>query len=163
MWPVIDPTASILQLDPNLSTPLAGKVESQVGWYKGLQVAYLDGGRIPTKVVKDASGNDVVSLAVMDAAILNPSGSSFSAVTLSRAILFPAAPGDDGWSPLVRLHNVNLANLGGKKVGDYNGICQAGQTNCPASYIPYIDPVTKGPSLAAASFNTLFIVAPPQQ
>ncbi len=152
MWPVIDPTANILQFDTALSTPVAGTVESAVGWYKGLEVRYLDGGRIPTKVVTDASGGSVTSLVVMDAAIINPS-SGFSAVTAQKAIVFPAAPGDDAWSPLVRLHNFALPS--GKKIGDYNGICQAGQT-CPASYIP-------AASIAVASFNTLFIVAPPQQ
>ena len=69
-----------------------------------------------------------------------------------------SSPGEAGktiaWSPLVRLHNFPLPS--GKKIGDYNGICQAGQTGCPASYIP-------AASIAVASFNTIFIVAPPQQ
>jgi hypothetical protein len=152
MWPVIDPTAEILKFDTGLSTPVGGTFDSSVGWYKGLQVRYMDGGRIPTKIVTDGAGNQITSLVVMDAAIVNPT-TGFSAVTAQKAIIFPAAPGDDAWSPLVRLHNFALPS--GKKIGDYNGICQAGQT-CPASYIP-------AASIAVASFNTLFIVAPPQQ
>ena len=153
MWPVIDPGATLLPFDATLSAPTGGAFSSSLGWFKGLQVRYLDGGRVPTRVVTDATGNSVTSLVVMDAAIINPS-SGFSAVTAQKAIVFPASPGDDAWSPLVRLHNFALPS--GKKLGDYNGICQAGQTGCPASYIP-------AASIAVASFNTIFIVAPPQQ
>ena len=153
MWPVIDPTAYVVPFDTALSTPLA-PFGASLGWYKGLQLRYLNGGRVPTRTVPDPAdpAKIITSLVVMDAAILNPA-SGFSSVITQKAVVFPAAPGDDAWSPVVRLHNFALPS--GKKLGDYNGICPLGQT-CPASYIP-------AASIQATSFNTIFVVAPPQQ
>ena len=153
MWPVIDSSAFVYPLDPSLST--ATKEVVNLGWYKGLQLRYLDGGPIPTRDLPDPADptRTARTLVVMDAAIEN-AGGAFSPVTVPKGIVFPAAPGDDAWSPIVRLHN--FAVPAGKKIGDYNGICQPGQTGCPASYIP-------AASIATSSFNTIFVVAPPQQ
>ena len=152
LWPVIDSAAYVYPLDPALSK--SSKQVVNLGWYKGLQLRYLDGGAIPTKDVPDPAdpNKTIKTLVVMDAAIEN--AGSFSSVTVQKGIVFPAAPGDDAWSPVVRLHNFSVPS--GKKIGDYNGICQLGQTGCPASYIP-------AASIATSSFNTIFVVAPPQQ
>jgi hypothetical protein len=155
MWPVIDPNAVVNSFS-SLSSSTDPGWGPKVGWYNGLLLNYLDGGEVPTKQVTDSHGNPVTTLVTMEAAIVNPSSGSYSNVTDPSVVVFPVSPGDfaNGWSPIVRLHNFKAAS--GKAVSYYNGICATGQANCPATYIPAV-------SISASSYNTIFVVAPPQQ
>lgn len=135
LWAPIDMTSNVMAL-PGAAQPVG------TGWYEGLQLKYLDGGRIPV----DGDGNVVA----MDGVIVN--GASFASVTDSQVVLLPAQPGQDAYSPVVRLRQFTLPP--GGKAGDVVGICAAGASSCPANYVR-IESTT-------ASFNTIFIVSTPQ-
>lgn len=139
VWLPMDPGAAFFDLTMTQAPmPLA--------WYKGLQMGAVGGAG--NAIPQNADG----SFMTMDGAIINV-GSTFSKPTDNKAVVLPYAPGDPKYSPIVVLHNFTAAT--GKKVGDYKGICQKGQT-CPASYILATD-VAKG-----FPFSTIFIVASAQ-
>ena len=118
MWPVIDSTADLKPLSPNST------FTSSVGWYKGLQFAFLDGGAVPA----DASGNNLVP---MEGVIVVASGAATPAsASVDRAVILPFVPGESGYSPIVRLHRVNGT------VGSYTSVCTGsvcGATEAPAT------------------------------
>jgi hypothetical protein len=134
VWLQMDPSAAFFDLT---NKPAA----MPMGWFRGLQLGLI-GGR-PSRIPQDASG----SFVFMEGAIVNPSATKFAQPTDARAVVLPFPAGDPKFSPLVHLHNFALPP--GKKLGDYAGICQAGQT-CPASYIKTSD--------FGAAFNTIFII-----
>jgi hypothetical protein len=136
LWAPIDMTVNIMALGTSLAAPVA------TAWYDGLQLNYLDGGRIPV----DPDGNVVA----MDGVILN--GASFANAYDNKAVLLPAVPGDDSYSPVVRLRQFSMPS--GKAPGDFVGICPTGATNCPSNYVKM--------ESTTASFNTIFIVSIPQ-
>jgi hypothetical protein len=119
-------------------------------WFKGLLGYYVDGGPVPV----DGSGNVIP----MDGVIINPAGSSsFANVFDDSAVILPAQPGEDAYSPVVRLLQYRADS--GKKAGDYVGICARGATGCPANYVKIED--TDQPT-NPVSHDTIFIVAQPQ-
>ena len=126
------------------STVPAAPLPTNAFWFRGLQAGYLSGGQIPT----DSSGN----LVAMDGVLVSPSGGSFSAVTTDKAVLLPFQPGDDGYSPIVRLHEISVA-----KLGDVTGVCPLGVPSCPSNYVSLSDP-----KLSKDAFNTILIAASPQ-
>lgn len=136
VWLVGDLSATFFDLNGNIAQmPLA--------WFKGLLIGAVGG---PGNAIP-LDPNDATKFRFMDGAIQNPPG-AFSSVTDPKAIVLPYKPGEPGYSPLVHLHNFTLP--GGKKIGDYKGICTPGQTGCPPNYIQ---------DLSGAAFNTVFIVA----
>ncbi|MBS2022153.1 MAG: hypothetical protein JST92_07055 [Deltaproteobacteria bacterium] len=153
LWPIIDPTVDV----PALTGAIDPTFGPRLGWYKGLYLKYLDGGRIPTALVQDpAFPNDpskqIKVLLPMEGVILDPAGSSsFALPTDAKAVLAPAVPGDDAYSPILRLHDFRLPT--GKKLGDYTGICTV--KPCAANLVDI--------TLAGNAFNTIFIVSAPQQ
>ena len=138
VWMIFDPSVVVLSA--------AGGTVLDVPsfWFRGLLANYLSGGRIP----QDAQGN----LTGMDGVILDPTGSAFALPTDAKAVLLPYQPGDDGYSPIVRLHDYHLPS--GKKLGDYTGVCPVGVTTCPANFVKLSD--------AGNVFNTILIAASPQ-
>ena len=136
LWAVVDRFGAAL----NPGSP-ALTAELQPGWYRGLALGYLDGG----KVAVDASGN----LVAMDGVILNPAAPAApSKATDAKVILLPFVPGEAGYSPLVRLHTFTLP--AGKTPGSYTGLCAG--TGCAATDVD-LTLATK------AASSTLFIVA----
>jgi hypothetical protein len=111
-------------------------------WFKGLLGFYVDGGPVPV----DSTGNVIA----MDGIIVN--GSSFANAFDANAVILPALPGEDAYSPVVRLRQFSAES--GKKAGDYVGICATGATGCPGNYVKM--------ESTTDSFNTIFIAAQPQ-
>jgi hypothetical protein len=84
---------------------------SQGGWYRGLQVAWLDGGSVSV----DEAGN----LKVMDGVLVSPpTGAPASEVPV---YLFAAQPGEAGWSPVVRLRTFTATTA--RPASSYTGLC----------------------------------------
>jgi hypothetical protein len=87
------------------------------GWYKGLQLAWLDGGPVTVVTEEIAEGKTSDNVKLMDGVLVSgASGSSDPA-----QYLFSAKPGDADWSPLVRLRTFTAP--GGKKPSEYTGLC----------------------------------------
>ncbi|MFP2924081.1 hypothetical protein ACLESO_02455 [Pyxidicoccus sp. 3LG] len=84
---------------------------SQGGWYRGLQLAYLDGG--PVQV--DEAGN----VKVMDGVLVSPP--TGAPATETPVYLFMARPGEEGWSPVVRLRTFTATAA--KPASSYTGLC----------------------------------------
>jgi len=139
VWMPMDPAAGYFDLTLTAAPmPLA--------WFKGLQLGMVSGaGNV---IPQNADG----TFKIMDGALVS-AGSGFSKPTDKNAVVLPYAPGSPSYSPIVYLHDFKAAT--GKKVGDYKGICQTGQT-CPANYIKASDIAKVSP------FNTIFIVASAQ-
>jgi hypothetical protein len=135
VWLIGDLSANFFDLTGTIA-------QMPLGWFKGLLIGAVGGAG--NAIPLDSA--DTTKFKFMEGAIQNLPG-SFSAVTDAKAIVLPYAKGDANYSPLVHLHNFTLP--GGKKIGDYKGICQPGQTDCPANYIR---------DLSGAPFNTIFIV-----
>ncbi len=135
LWAVIDPTAPLAPSTPNFALAV------QYGWYKDLLLTYLDGGPVPV--------NDKGELVAMDGVILDPAGvTTFAKATDPKVVLLPFKRGEDGYSPIVKLHSWRLP--AGKVAGDFTGICHG--TDCGAKDVD----ITQA---AAAAFNTIFVVA----
>jgi hypothetical protein len=84
---------------------------SQGGWYRGLQLAFLDGGAVPVQ----ADGN----LKVMDGVLVSPpTGAPASEVPV---YLFAAQPGEEAWSPVVRLRTFTATTA--RPASSYTGLC----------------------------------------
>ncbi len=92
MMPVIDGARSI---DALSDTSTFGP---SYGWYKGLQLAFLDGGAVSV----DGEGN----VKTMDGVWLKPSSSSAKPTDSSAKLVLQAKPGDAEWSPVVRLRQM---------------------------------------------------------
>lgn len=119
------------------------KLTTKRGWYRGLQLSYLEGGPVPV----DDKGN----LQAMDGVILDPSSAGFfSKPTDPRVVILPFVPGEAGYSPIVRLHDFVLP--AGKAFGSITGLCSGDISDgCTATDLD--------PALAKSAFNTIFIVA----
>ena len=149
VWMLFDPTVTVLaQAGPNAPALATGSF-----WYRGLQASYLNGGPVPV----DANGN----LIAMDGIILDPSGGGFEVTTTNNAIVLPAQPGEDGFSPIVRLHDFTLPS--GKKLGDYKGVCLLGDSACEAAHkSDFVFLSSLSASAQKAAFNTVFLAVSPQ-
>jgi len=132
IWGAIDMTALL---------PATSMAARPYAWYRGLQLQYLDGGSIPV----DATGQNVL---YMDGVLTNPGNGYFAKPTDQNVVILPFKPGDPGYSPIVRLHDFDLA-MAGKTVGDLTGICRMP---------PCTDPTQVDISRIPAAFNTIFIV-----
>jgi len=140
----IDMTAVIPPLTASDGkTPLPSPVG--YAWSGDLQTAYFFGGVVPV----DGSSNLVAMDGVIVDPLLDPVNKVFSNVTDAKTVILPFAPGESGYSPIVRLHDYNLG--AGQQFGDLTDLCPS--TGCTA---PNQVDMTKA---AAASFNTIFIVA----
>jgi hypothetical protein len=166
LWPVLDMTANLAPFSSAVSTPTDPSWGPKLGWYRGLQLRYLDGGPIPTATVPDPNNpaNTITTLVPMDGVLLatiytnDPPAVNIVKVQTNYSVLLPAAPGDDAYSPIVRLHTFALPS--GKKIGDYHGVCPVGTPagTCPADYVD----ITKAET--NLSFDpTIFIASTPQQ
>ncbi|QSQ13988.1 hypothetical protein [Myxococcus landrumensis] len=102
---IIDLTALVNKLTPDSTYTSKG------GWYRGLQLAYLEGGEVPV----DEAGN----LKVMDGVLVSPPTGAPASET--PVYLFSAAPGQAGWSPVVRLRTFNATTA--KPASSYTGLC----------------------------------------
>jgi len=134
IWAEIDMTALL---------PDTSMLPRYFGWYRGLQLQYLDGGKIPT----DAGGQNLL---YMDGLILNPGNGAFAKVTDPFVVILPFKPGDAGYSPIVKLHDYDL-QAHGKMVQDITGVCTTPPCTDPAQ------PDITDPTLVGA-FNTIFII-----
>lgn len=141
VWLLLDPALNVFGTAGQLLNGLNSTIP--FAWYRGLQVPYVAGPRIPT----DASGNFLVQEGV----ILDPVGSGFEKTITSLAILLPYGPADDGFSPIIRLHDYSLPT--GKKLGDFKSVCPVGAPRPCAA-----DSVDMTSSSVGNAFNTLFIV-----
>lgn len=138
LWGVIDGFGATLR--PQSATL---KTELSRGWYRGLQLGFLDGGRVPV----DAEGRLVAMEAVQ---LVNAAGTLKP--TDPQVVILPFLPGEAGYSPMVRLHTFTLP--AGKSPGAFTGICPLDRP-CEANEVD----LTKASATAA---TTLFIVASPQ-
>jgi hypothetical protein len=132
--PIVDQTSPIKPSTPAFWAPLSG-------WWNNLQLAYLDGGEVPT----DDQGN----LIAMQGALLDTTAGVQSKLTAANVVVLPFRPGEAGWSPLVQLHE--LAVPSGRTPSSFTAICTT-PGNCRPNEV---DPSqwTSSPSL------TLFVVA----
>lgn len=152
LWVVVDETQNFAA--PNFGTP----PPLNYGWFKDLQFAFFNGGPVPT----DSSGANLVT---MDGVIVDPtSATSFSKSTDKQAVILQFAPGEGGFSPIVRLHDFHLP--AGKTFGDFTGICTS-TSLCGSRDVclSYDGGCTGAPNAVPASgipfFNTIFIAAAP--
>ena len=103
---VIDLTATFKPLsDTSTFAP-------QPGWFRGLQFVFLDGGAVPTEEVTVGTGDTaktVHAVKMMDGVWLKPSSSSARPTDATAKLLFQAKPGDENWSPVVRLREFTPA------------------------------------------------------
>ena len=147
VWGVVDPTATVNSLT---QSPAARVTLNALGWYRGLQLQFIDGGPVKVLQQPDAKnpGQNISVLQTMDGVLLT-SGSFPARTTDSKAVLLPNLPGDDAYSPIVRLHNYTA------KPTDpaWKGVCPTGQS-CPPNYLPI-----GAPGVAATAANVLFIAA----
>jgi hypothetical protein len=145
-WMIFDPTVAVFKVPGGTpGTPITPVpvVTPDSFWFRGLLGNYLSGGRIPT----DAAGN----LLAMDGVIVDPS-SGFEVPGTNNAVLLPSQLGEEGYSPLVRLHDYHLKT--GESLGSLKGVCPLG-ASCPSNYVKLSDATT-------AAFNTILIVPSPQ-
>ncbi len=140
LWAAVDASANFASLT-SATTPSPAPVPAQLHqmWIHGLQGSYLDGGKVPV----DANGNIVA----MNGVILN--GATFANAYDNQAVILPAVPGDDGYSPVVNLYQFAMPS--GRTLGSYTDICPVGAT-CAANQVPF--------GSTTAPFNTIFIVSP---
>jgi hypothetical protein len=151
----LDPTATVASVQTKAAAGTNPAVfYSQTpknGWYRGLQVTYLDGGPIPTD-----SASAPTQFVPMDGFILNkgttpPATSADTAetvvskLTASGQIVLPFGPGDAGYSPIVRLHPLTVAAAGPA----ITAVCQAAPCAPGSALI----------SAAGKSDFTIFIVS----
>jgi hypothetical protein len=94
---IIDPTFVYARLNPQTPYP-----QATYGWYRGLLLAYLDGGPAPV----DGNGN----VKTMDGVWFKPATNPPKTPDLTSRIVFQARPGDATWSPVVRLREVTSPN-----------------------------------------------------
>ncbi|QRK11701.1 hypothetical protein JQX13_17495 [Archangium violaceum] len=87
--------------------PARPSAQAVYGWYRGLQLAYLDGGAVPV----EADGN----LKVMDGVWVKTSSATSPTAPGVRLVL-QAKPGEEKWSPVVRLREVS-------GTGTYTRLC----------------------------------------
>jgi len=147
VWMIFDPTVPVLVAAGGAALPTSSY------WFEGLQASYLNGGPVPL----DASGN----LIAMDGVILDPSSGGFEVTTTNNAIVLPAQPGDDAFSPIVRLHDFTLPS--GKKLGDYKGVCVIGDTACETAHKnDFVLLSSLSASALKAAFNVVFLAVSPQ-
>ena len=144
VWTVFDPTLTVFKTNPGSA---ASVTTANTFWFNGLQAGYLSGGPVPT----DASGN----LVAMDGVIVDYNN-SFADPTSSRVVLLQYQPGDDGYSPIVRLHDYKTSKtLPTTGAPPYVGLCPLGAATCPANFVKLSD-------ATSTAFNTILIVASPQ-
>jgi hypothetical protein len=161
LWPVISPTALV----PTLTGAIDTSFGAQLGWFRGLQLKYLNGGPIPTARLQDPAfptdpSKLIEALVPMEGVIVN-TPTSFSAPTADQVVIFPAVPGTEAWSPIARLHNYKSK---GEALGTFKGLCgsKAGTTwstgrNCVPGLLDINDS-----NVEASSYYTLFVVSTPQ-
>ncbi|WNG21436.1 hypothetical protein [Cystobacter fuscus] len=88
---------------PVTPSPAANPVVTSWGWYKGLLLAYFDGGPVP---VAD-NGN----VKTMDGVWIKPTTSGAQPTDPDARLLFQARPGEADWSPVVRLREAAAASV----------------------------------------------------
>lgn len=111
------------------------------GWYRGLQLAWLNGGTVPV----GADGN----LGMMDGVWLKPTTSGAKPTDATAKLVFQSRPGDATWSPVVRLREI------------------AAPTTTPTS-LCYTAPTTPCPANSvdmskATTFTGVLFIVPSQQ
>ncbi|MFL5358004.1 hypothetical protein [Archangium sp.] len=79
--------------------PARPSAQAGYGWYRGLQLAYLDGGAVPVS----EDGN----VKMMDGVWLKPTTSGAKPTDATAKLVFQAKPGDAAWSPVVRLREIS--------------------------------------------------------
>jgi hypothetical protein len=135
LWAVIDMTA-------RLPVPIGSTFASRGGWYRGLQLRFLDGGAL----TPDPQGN----LPVMDGALVHPAfPGTRSLPTDADAVVLPARPGSPGFSPIVRLHHFDMGPA--EPMGTYTAICAGGPCGANEVDMTAADPATS---------YVLFLVVP---
>jgi hypothetical protein len=85
-----------LPVTPSAQIPMIENVP--YGWYKGLQLAYFDGGPVPVR----EDGN----VKTMDGVWLKPATSGALPTDPDARLVFQARPGEADWSPVVRLREI---------------------------------------------------------
>lgn len=118
--------------------PYRPSAQAGYGWYRGLQLAYLEGGMVPV----DAEGN----VKVMDGVWAKPTSSTAKPTDATAKLIFQAKPGDEAWSPVVRLREI----AGGSTT--YKSLCY--DPPCAADAVD----MTKTPTYS----GVLFLVSSPQ-
>jgi hypothetical protein len=143
LWAVIDPAAWVIPLSDTSA------FQPRYGWFKGLLLAYLDGGKLPL----NAAGN----VLTMEGVVVDPAGAGSSALTANRVIIFPFGPDETGYSPIVRLRHFRAA--ASTQPSAYTSICTS------ATLTFGLPPCAGAPSevnisTLPAAVETLIAVAP---
>ncbi|ATB30285.1 hypothetical protein [Melittangium boletus] len=125
------------------------------GWYRGLQLAYLDGGAARTEVVdvdNKGSVSQVPVFTAMDGVQVKAKQEDAAPTPANpgAVLVFAARPGTPEWSPVVRVRTFVVP--AGKQPSDYTSLCYAAE-DCPENSIDMKTlPVTNAAGL-------LFVVA----
>jgi hypothetical protein len=143
LWAVIDPAAWVIPLSDTSA------FQARFGWFKGLILSYLDGGKVPL----NAAGNVVT----MEGVVVDPAGTGSSALTANKVIIFPFSPDEAGYSPIVHLRHFRAAAA--TQPSAYTSICTSAT---PTGGLP---PCTGAPSevnvsTLPAAVETLIAVTP---
>ena len=105
-------------------------MQVQNGWYKSLELRYVNGGAVPTD-------NSLHPLP-MDGVIINPPVVSGEKAVQSSAfangvIILPALPNESGFSPLVRLWDYTIPST--DAWGSLNDLCHSNSQTCTANQV----------------------------
>lgn len=112
------------------------------GWYRALQLTYLDGGTVPVE-------NGRVK--TMDGVLVNPATGTASAVTANNVLVLRYRPGDADWSPVVLLRTFTAP--AGQQPSSFRSLCDTAP-DCPAGSVDM--------SRATTFSGLLFLVGVPQ-
>lgn len=118
-----------LTVVPNLAPPSSAPVAPFAsGWYRGLQLAYFDGG--PVAVAEDTN------VVMMDGVWLKPSSTTARPTDATARLVFQARPGEPGYSPVVRLREIAAPATGNPTRLCYTVPCAADSVDVtkPATY-----------------------------
>jgi hypothetical protein len=144
VWPVIDPGAAVVPLREGST------FGAKYGWYKGLLLAYLDGGDLPR--------DDAGAVLTMEGVMVTPATGTASAPADNGVLVLPFDVGDPGFSPVLRVKKFTAA--ADRTVSSYTALCSSaapdlsGLPACTAAPNE-IDMAT----VPAAITHTIFIVA----
>lgn len=128
-------------------------------WFNNLQLGYVRGGAVPL----DSTGTQFQA---MEAVIVDQlSGTtSHNNSTDMGTVLLPFAPGEPGWSPIVRVHDF-VYPTADKGIGYWTGVCNSDPNPGPTKKLPVIpcgpnDVDMASSAVATSAYQTLFLAVP---
>lgn len=134
---------AVIDMTQEFRAPQNSTFAPQRGWFRALQLTWLDGGTVPVE-----NGR----VRTMDGVLVNPATGSPSAVTANNVLVLQARPGQAEWSPVVLVRTFTAPS--GQQPSSFRSLCYTAP-DCPAGSIDM--------SRVSTSFSgLLFLVGVPQ-